>query len=149
MTDLKRRSVLASAAAGAVALGATAAAKAAEFGNPDRPLQGSINSTPAANSEPGPQNPQLRDVLPSFNNPPPTDVVSPPLVRVRVPAPMPVTDHRSGGPDAGHCLSRPVSLETLLRSGPCHCGQSPAAASGLITMSRHVTQVHFMGKVSL
>lgn len=74
MTDLKRRSVLAGAAAGAVALGATAAAKAAEFGNPDRPLQGSINSTPAANSEPGPQNPQLRDVLPSFNNPPPTDV---------------------------------------------------------------------------
>src|ERR1700760_163986 len=79
MTDLKRRSVLAGAAAGAVALGATAAARAAEFGNPDRPLPGSINSTPAAISEPGPQNPQLRDVLPSFNNPPPTDVGGMPI----------------------------------------------------------------------
>jgi oxalate decarboxylase len=79
MTDLKRRSVLAGAAAGVVALGATAAAKAAEFGNPDSPLQGSINSTPAAISEPGPQNPQLRDVLPSFNNPPPTDVGGMPI----------------------------------------------------------------------
>jgi len=74
MTDLKRRSMLAGVAAGAVALGASAAAKAAEFGNPDRPPQGAINSTPGAISEPGPQNPQLRDVLPSFNNPPPTDV---------------------------------------------------------------------------
>jgi oxalate decarboxylase len=58
MTDLTRRSVLAGAAAGAVALGASAVAKAAEFGNPDSPLQGAINSTPAAISEPGPQNPQ-------------------------------------------------------------------------------------------
>jgi oxalate decarboxylase len=74
MTDLKRRSVLAGAAAGAVALGATAAVRAAEFGNPDRPLQGAINSSAIANAEPGPQNPQLRDVLPSFANPPATDV---------------------------------------------------------------------------
>ena len=79
MTDLTRRSVLAGAAAGAVALGASAVAKAAEYGNPDSPLQGAINSTPAAISEPGPQNPQLRDVLPSFNNPPPTDVGGMPI----------------------------------------------------------------------
>ncbi|TFW24331.1 cupin domain-containing protein [Duganella callida] len=74
MTDLKRRSVLAGAAAGAVAFGAAAAAKAAEFGNPDRPPQGAINSSAIANAEPGPQNPQLRDVLPDFANPPATDV---------------------------------------------------------------------------
>ncbi|AJK45322.1 cupin domain-containing protein [Burkholderia plantarii] len=79
MTDLKRRSVLVGAAAGAVALGAAAAAKAAEFGNPDTPAQGAINSTPIAISEPGPQNPQLRDVLPSFNNPPATDVGGMPI----------------------------------------------------------------------
>jgi oxalate decarboxylase len=73
MTDMKRRSVLAGVAAGAVAIGASAAAQT-RFGNPDRPPEGAINSTPKALSEPGPQNPVLRDVLPSFNNPPPTDV---------------------------------------------------------------------------
>lgn len=74
MTDLHRRGILAGAAAGAVALGAAAAAKAAEFGNPNRPLQGAINSSALANADPGPQNPALRDVLPSFANPPATDV---------------------------------------------------------------------------
>ena len=57
MTDLNRRGILAGAAAGAVALGAAAAAKAAEFGNPNRPLQGAINSSALANADPGPQNP--------------------------------------------------------------------------------------------
>ncbi|MBB5370643.1 MULTISPECIES: cupin domain-containing protein [unclassified Janthinobacterium] len=79
MTDMKRRRVLAGAAAGAAAIGATVVAKAAEFGNPDRPAQGAINSSAIANAEPGPQNPQLRDVLPSFNNPPPTDVGGMPI----------------------------------------------------------------------
>lgn len=74
MTDLKRRSVLAGAAAGAVALGATAAARASQFGNPDRPPQGAINSSAIANAEPGPQFAQLRDTMPAFANPPPTDV---------------------------------------------------------------------------
>lgn len=74
MTDLNRRGILAGAAAGAVALGAAAAAKAAEFGNPNRPPQGAINSSALANADPGPQNPALRDVLPSFANPPATDV---------------------------------------------------------------------------
>jgi oxalate decarboxylase len=74
MTDLTRRSLLAGAAAGAVALGASAAAKAAEFGNPDHPAQGRINSTPAAISEPGPKNPTLASGVPSLDNPPPTDI---------------------------------------------------------------------------
>lgn len=83
MTDLKRRSVLAGAAAGAVALGATAAAKAAQlgptFGNPDNPPQGAINSSAIANAEPGPQFAQLRDTMPAFANPPPTDVGGMPI----------------------------------------------------------------------
>src|SRR5206468_8459172 len=34
------------------------------------------------------------------------------------------------GPSYGQVLSRPVSLETLLRSGPCHWGQSSARTAG-------------------
>jgi len=79
MTDMSRRSILAGAAAGAVALGAAAAAKAAEFGNPDSPAEGRINSTPIANAEPGPQSATAKAVLPSFDNPPPTDVGGMPI----------------------------------------------------------------------
>src|SRR5262249_32059020 len=39
------------------------------------------------------------------------------------PAPAFVQVHSSLGPPDGQLLSRPVSLETLVRSGPCHCGQ--------------------------
>jgi oxalate decarboxylase len=74
MTDLSRRKVLAGAAAGTVALGASVAAKAAEFGNPDSPPQGRINSSGRALAEPGPQNRMLADQLPSFDNPLATDV---------------------------------------------------------------------------
>src|SRR5262245_10781876 len=28
------------------------------------------------------------------------------------------------GPSLGHCLSKPLSLDTPVRSGPRHCGQS-------------------------
>src|SRR5579883_1777842 len=35
--------------------------------------------------------------------------------------------HKSAGPFAGHDGNRPVSLETSVRSGPRHCGQSLAA----------------------
>jgi len=73
MTDLKRRSVLAGVAAGAAAIGASAAAQT-RFGNPDHPPEGAINTSAKALSEPGPQNPALRDQLPAFNNPPPTDI---------------------------------------------------------------------------
>src|SRR6266576_2716142 len=47
-----------------------------------------------------------------------------------IPLPIPVAFHTSGGPSLGHSWRRPVSLETALRSGPCHCGQSAARADG-------------------
>src|SRR5262245_20558424 len=37
---------------------------------------------------------------------------------------MPPIDQTSGGPDGGHCLSRPLSVDRFVRLGPCHCGQS-------------------------
>jgi len=40
MTDLSRRKMLVGAAASAAALGVAATAKAASFGNPDRPPEG-------------------------------------------------------------------------------------------------------------
>src|ERR1700732_5165225 len=88
-----RRDVLATAAAG-VAMSTTAAAAAsfgnpaapgvamstpaaaaASFGNPDEPPQGAINAkNPASATDPGPQNPAIRDQLQSAFSPPPTDV---------------------------------------------------------------------------
>src|ERR1700726_4509393 len=73
-----RRDVLATAAAGAAM--STTAAAAASFGNPDEPPQGSINAkNPASATDPGPQNPALRDQFPSAFSPPATDVGSMPL----------------------------------------------------------------------
>src|ERR1700730_10460648 len=73
-----RRDVLATAAAGAAM--STTAAAAASFGNPDEPPQGSINAkNPASASDPGPQNPALRDQFPTAFSPPATDVGSMPL----------------------------------------------------------------------
>jgi oxalate decarboxylase len=70
---LSRRDVLVTAAAGSAA-SATAAA-AASFGNPDEPPQGAINAkNPASLTDPGPQNPAIRDEFPSAFSPPPTDV---------------------------------------------------------------------------
>src|SRR5436190_955704 len=70
---LSRRDVLATAAAGA-RMSATAAA-AASFGNPDEPPQGATNANnPASVTDPGPQNPAMRDQLQSAFTPPPTDV---------------------------------------------------------------------------
>src|SRR5258708_27580194 len=40
---------------------------------------------------------------------------------------------RSLGPSFGHVLRRPVSLDTSVRSGPRHWGQSAAAASPAAT----------------
>src|SRR5688572_13856715 len=42
----------------------------------------------------------------------------------------------TGGPAAGHSLSRPASLDTLVRSGPCHCGHSAADAAVPSTTTR-------------
>src|SRR6185295_6548535 len=45
-----------------------------------------------------------------------------------IPLPSPVPFHASGGPSFGHSCSRPLSFETAVRSGPCHCGQSSPEA---------------------
>src|ERR1700704_4430487 len=75
---ISRRDVLTTAAAG-VAMSATAAA-AASFGNPNDPPQGAINAkNPRSITDPGPQNPAIRDQFPSAFSPPPTDVGSMPL----------------------------------------------------------------------
>jgi oxalate decarboxylase len=80
MTDLSRRKVLVSAAASAAALGVAATAKAASFGNPDRPPEGQINGkSPTSLSDPGPQNPAIANQFPSFQNPPATDINGMPL----------------------------------------------------------------------
>ncbi len=76
MATFSRRNLL---TAGAIAGGAAAAAGAASaqggvFGNPDRPAEGRLNSTPQAFANPGPQNPALAAQIPSFQDPPPTDV---------------------------------------------------------------------------
>ena len=74
-----RRDVLATAAAG-VAISTTAAA-AASFGNPDEPAQGAVNAqNPASVTDPGPQDPAIRDQLQSAYSPPPTDVGSMPQI---------------------------------------------------------------------
>ncbi len=75
MQNLSRRNILtATTVVGAVAA-VGAAAKAASFGNPDLPPEGSINvSNPAALTNPGPQNPILANQFPSAQNPPATDV---------------------------------------------------------------------------
>lgn len=73
MTPLSRRTILAATATGGVATAAIA--RAASFGNPDAPPQGAVNATnPKALQDPGPQNPAMANTMPSFLNPPPTDV---------------------------------------------------------------------------
>jgi len=72
MPDFSRRNVLALGAAGGVV--AATAARAATFGNPDRPPEGAVNSTPGALSDPGPQDRGLAAAFPSRGSPPATDV---------------------------------------------------------------------------
>jgi oxalate decarboxylase len=69
----------ATAAGGVTAVAATAHA-AATFGNPDLPPQGAVNAGHSGSlTDPGPQNPALANNLPSFLNPPPTDVGAMPV----------------------------------------------------------------------
>ena len=77
MNPFSRRGLLAAASA----VGAASAARAASFGNPDSPPQGSVNArgTPTGLTNPGPQNPALADQFPSFQDPPATDVDGMPL----------------------------------------------------------------------
>src|SRR5687768_15475496 len=44
------------------------------------------------------------------------------------PPPRPLIFQARGGPSFGHSLSKPVSLEWAVRSGPCHWGQSELPA---------------------
>ena len=75
MTDLSRRKMLIGAAASAAAIGVTATARAASFGNPDHPAEGAINAkSPSSLTDPGPKNPALASQFPSTQSPPPTDV---------------------------------------------------------------------------
>jgi len=90
-TDFSRRKVLIGAAASAAALGVAASAKAYSFGspveqaprtfgNPDSPAEGRINGkSPSSLDDPGPQNPTLASQLPSFQDPPATDINGMPL----------------------------------------------------------------------
>ncbi len=77
MNPFSRRGLLAAASA----IGAAGAARAASFGNPDSPPQGSVNGvgTPTGLTNPGPQNPALASQFPSFQDPPATDVGGMPL----------------------------------------------------------------------
>jgi oxalate decarboxylase len=73
-----RRDVLATAAGVAIS---TTAAAAASFGNPDEPAQGAVNAqNPASVTDPGPQDPAIRNQLQSAFSPPPTDVGSMPQI---------------------------------------------------------------------
>src|SRR4029079_3886323 len=54
----------------------------------------------------------------------------PPAIDIdEYPPPAPVAFQTRGGPLAGHCLSRPVSLEIPSRFGPRYCGQSALACA--------------------
>jgi oxalate decarboxylase len=80
MNNLSRREILLGAAASAAALGVSAAASAATFGNPDSPAEGRINGKSRTSlDDPGPQNPALANQFPSFQDPPATDINGMPL----------------------------------------------------------------------
>src|SRR3977135_1316308 len=87
-TMFSRRDMLAATAAGGLVTAATmTTADAAtpvksdiSFGNPNDPPQGAINAKNARSiTDPGPQNPAIRDLFPGAFSPPPTDVGSMPL----------------------------------------------------------------------
>jgi oxalate decarboxylase len=68
-----RRDLLAASAMGAAMT--VSAASAGSYGNPDEPPEGAINAkNPASVTDPGPQDPAIRDQLRSAFSPPPTDV---------------------------------------------------------------------------
>src|SRR5258708_5731860 len=82
-----RRDMLAATAAGGVMTAASMTTANAtpvksdiSFGNPNDPPQGAINAkNPRSISDPGPQNPAIRDQFPGAFSPPATDVGSMPL----------------------------------------------------------------------
>src|SRR6266481_1293047 len=86
-TMFSRRDMLAATAVGGVVTAATMTTANATpvksdiaFGNPNDPPQGAINAkNPRSISDPGPQNPAIRDQFPGAFSPPATDVGSMPL----------------------------------------------------------------------
>ena len=76
MDPLARRGLLAAIGA----FGAAGAAHAASFGNPDAPLQGAVNASKNALSNPGPRSPILEGQFPSLGNPPSTDDLGMPMI---------------------------------------------------------------------
>ena len=82
-----RRDMLAATAVGGVVTAATMTTANATpvksdiaFGNPNDPPQGAINAkNPRSVSDPGPQNPAIRDQFPGAFSPPATDIGSMPL----------------------------------------------------------------------
>lgn len=72
--NLSRRAMVGAGAAGGIAAIASVA-RAAGFGDPDRPAEGAVNATnPKALTDPGPQDPSVAAAEPVFLNPPATDV---------------------------------------------------------------------------
>jgi len=104
--------MLAATAAGGVVTAATMTTASAAtpvksdiaFGNPNDPPQGAINAkNPRSVTDPGPQNPAIRDQFPGAFSPPPTDVGNMPLswaIRTH--------DHAGFEPIA-RCYAKPVS----------------------------------------
>jgi oxalate decarboxylase len=82
---VSRREILTATAGIVAAAGVTQAAAAPQkspisFGNPDDPPQGAINATNQRSvTDPGPQNPAIRDQFPAAFSPAPTDVGNMPL----------------------------------------------------------------------
>ncbi len=80
MREFSRRNILAAMTIVGATTAISAAANAAQLGNPDRPPEGAVNVTnPKALAEPGPQNPTLARQIPAAGNPPPTDVNGMPM----------------------------------------------------------------------
>jgi oxalate decarboxylase len=72
--NLSRRAIVGAGAVGGIAAIATVA-RAAGFGDPDRPAEGAVNVTnPKALTDPGPQDPTVAAAQPASLNPPATDV---------------------------------------------------------------------------
>ena len=87
MNPISRRNMMAATAVGGVVAAASMTTASAapvksdiSFGNPNDPPQGAINAkNPRSVTDPGPQNPAIRDQFPSAFSPPATDVGDMPL----------------------------------------------------------------------
>src|SRR6201993_5008202 len=110
-----RRDMLAATAAGGLVTAATMTTANADtpvksdisFGNPNDPPQGAINAkNPRSVSDPGPQNPAIRDQFPAAFSPPPTDVGSMPLSWASFNnAPRRIQNGGRGGPGPAESLA--------------------------------------------